>query len=139
MKRLLFLVFALAIAAHAQTPAASAFHTITTSWTAPVGWTGSGASAPCSSTVTNFCVSGYTETITPPAGVTGTAIVTMTATSYAWSPGGALYCGTYNVSIVANWLNGSGVAVASAPVTASAVVSCPFTASPATGLTTKIS
>lgn len=144
MKRILFLaalLLAFAVAGEAQTtPPASTFHTITTSWNVPASWTGIGLSVPCNlPTVATFCVTGYTQTITSPPGVASTAIVTTTATGYTWTPGGALYCGTYGLSVVADWLNGSGVAVASAPLAGTVTVSCPFTAAPPTGLTTKVS
>jgi hypothetical protein len=146
MKRTFFLALVALAAAvcappvHAQTtPAESIYHTINESWTAPVSWNGTGPSVPCSATVTTYCVSGYTETLTPPVGVTGTNVLAVTTTSYSWSPGGALYCGTWTVSVVANWLDGNGVAAVSAPLTGITVVSCPFTASPATGLTSKVS
>lgn len=119
----------LAGAVHAQAvPAASIYKTLTATWSAPI------SSVPCSATVTTNCVSGYTETITPPAGVTGTTAVTSTTTSYAWSPGGLLYCGTWGISLVANWLDGSGAAATSAPITASAVAACPFIPNPATAV-----
>lgn len=127
-------ILALAGGCYAQTtPPASTYHTIAESWTAPVSWNGTGSSVPCSATVTTYCVSGYTETITPPPGVTGTTVVNATTTSYSWAPGGPLYCGTWNISVVANWLDGSGAPAVSAPLTGTTVVSCPFIASPATG------
>jgi hypothetical protein len=135
----LFAILALVAGCYAQsTPPASTYHTITESWTAPVSWNGTGSSVPCSATVTTYCVASYTETITPPPGVTGTTVLTATTTSYAWAPGGLLYCGTWNISVVANWLDGNGNAAVSAPLTGTTIVSCPFTASPATGLTSKV-
>lgn len=68
----------------------------------------------CSSTVTLNCVSGYTLVITPPTGsgastetvpactpATQTAAncIAAAATSYKWSPGGALYYGTWTLSL----------------------------------------
>lgn len=132
----------LALSVYAQTnPPLSQYHTITESWAAPVGWNGAGSSTPCSSTVTTYCVNGYTETLTPPNGGGSNAILSVPATSVTepYAPGGALYCGTWNVSVVANWLDGNGAAVASAPLTGTTVVTCPFTAAPATSLTGKVS
>lgn len=133
----LLLAGALSVSVKAQSvPPASAYRTITESWTAPISWTGAGSSVPCSVTVTTYCVSSYTETLTPPPGVTGSNVVTVaaTATTNDWTPGGALYCGTWGISVIANWLDGSGQAISSAPLTGTTLVACPFTASPATGL-----
>lgn len=128
---ILVLVFGLALTGHAQTPALGTHTGILASWTAPVG-------VACSSSVTTACVKGYTETVTPPAGVPGVNIVSVgLVSSYTWKPGGNLYCGTWMVSLVANWLDGSGNAVASAPVTATAVEPCPFVPSPVMGLSIK--
>lgn len=120
-------------------PPLSNFHNIASSWTAPISWNGTGASVPCSATVTTFCVVGYTETFTPPVGVTGTNTLTTTGTSQTFTPGGALYCGTWGTSVVVNWLDGSGTAAVSAPLAGTVVVACPFNASPATGLKNTVS
>jgi hypothetical protein len=88
MKHTLALL-AIAFSAYAQAaPASSTFHTLQTAWTAPAG------SVPCSATVKTACVNGYTEVITPPAGVTGTNTVMAlgSATTASWTPGGTLYC-----------------------------------------------
>jgi len=138
--KLIFALFALALSASAQTPALSQYHTITEQWGAPLSWNGSGSSVPCSANVTSFCVHDYTETLTPPTG--SVVLLTASGTTYSWSPtsGGALYCGTWTVSIVANWLDGSGNPVSSAPLVGSTVVPCPFVASPAVGpVTGKVS
>ena len=124
----------------AQTaPPASIYHTMTESWTAPLSWSGTGSSVPCSTTLQTYCVSSYTETLTPPQGVTGTIVLTAPTTSYAWAPGGFLYCGEWTVSVVANWRDGNGAAAVSLPLVGTEVVPCPFTASPATALTNKLS
>jgi hypothetical protein len=138
MRKLLLIMLVCAIAPlmHAQTPPLSTYHTITEQWGAPASWNGTGTSVPCSSTITSFCVSGYTETLTPPPGSPiGPILLTPSGVVYSWSPsaGGALYCGTWNVSIVANWLDGSGQPVSSSAITGSTIVPCPFTPSPATG------
>lgn len=150
MKRALplFLMFAALVACagtqmRAQTPSLSQYHTITEQWGAPASWNGTGVSVPCSASVTTYCVSGYTETLTPPPGSPiGAILLTPSGVVYSWSPsgGGALYCGTWSVSIVANWLDGSGAPVSSAAITGTTPVPCPFTASPATGpVTGKVS
>lgn len=141
-KLLLFLAsFLFLPAVFAQSvPPASQFHTITESWTAPVSWNGTGSSVPCSATITTYCVSSYTETLTPPPGVPGgSVILSVSGVSNAWAPGGALYCGTWGVSVVANWMDGNGSPASSLPLTGTVAVTCPFTASPATGLSSKVS
>lgn len=130
--------------AQTTTPPASQYHTITEGWGQPLNWNAAGNAVPCSATLSTYCLSSFTETLTPPPGVSGTVILSVAAGagpySNAWTPGGALYCGTWNVSVVANWMDGNGQPAASAPLTGTAVVSCPFTASPAAGpLISKIS
>lgn len=144
MKKILVSLAFLLLAGYssAQTaPPLSQWHTITEGWAAPVNWNGTGVSLPCSGTVTTYCVDGYTETLTPPSGGGNSAILSVPATSTteAYAPGGALYCGTWNISVVANWLDGNGIPETSAPLTGTTVVSCPFIAAPATSLTGKVS
>jgi hypothetical protein len=61
----------------------------------------------CSSTVTANCFVGFQLTLTPPTGsggaaaVVGPATLTPTLTTYTWRPGGALFYGTWGLSIVA--------------------------------------
>lgn len=151
MKRLLFLVFALAIAAHAQAvPPFGAQHGWVLSFGEPAGTTQFPA-VYCTSTVKTSCIVGYTALITPPVGAPGgvatippcsgtattgcfsSADYSGTAVQYSWEPGGLLYCGTWGFSVVANWLDNSGAAVSSTSVTASGVESCPFVAGPPSG------
>jgi hypothetical protein len=122
----------------AQAPPVSTSHTITESWTIPISWSGSGLSVGCSVNINTYCVQSYTETITPPTGggaatVLPVGVGTGNTITNAWTPGGALYCGTWNVSVVANWLDGSGLPSVSAPLVGTVSVTCPFTPSPATG------
>ena len=61
----------------------------------------------CSTTITTNCFSGFKLTITPPSGSGGSVTIspitlTQGLTSYLWSPGGNLYVGTWNASLVAN-------------------------------------
>ncbi len=117
----------------AQTlPPASTFHTITYSWGAPA------ASVNCSATVTTSCVSGYTLTVTPPAGVTGNNVFNTTALTQDFTPGGFLYCGTWNGSVIANWKSDTGASVPSAAISTTTQVACPFKANPATGPVTSV-
>ena len=105
----------------------------------------------CSSGVTTSCLQGYTETLTPPVTGATQATVTSACTGTAtlncftgpdangnitgvWSPGGNLFTGTWTVSVVANWLDNTGKAVASAPLTTTVVEAVPFVPSPVTGL-----
>ena len=119
-----FFAFALltlaALAINAQTPVLGTAHTIDLSWTAPP-------------TQAGLTLTGYTLTITPPAGVTGTTTITnctagqttnciagATATTLAWSPvPGPLYEGVWGFSLVANYTNSAGTTVVSPPATAS--------------------
>lgn len=141
MRKLLFvLTLMLPMAALAQAvPPLSQYHTIQENWIAPVSWDGTSSSVPCSVSVNTYCVSSYTETLVPPVG--SAIVLTASGVSYSWSPpnGAALYCGTYQVSIVANWHDGGGNTAVSVPLTGTTVVPCPFTASPVTGLTSKVS
>lgn len=142
MKKFLLLTLMLIpfVSAAQAVPPASSLHTISSTWVAPASWNGSGASVPCSTTVTTFCVVDYSVTITPPSGAPGgSVVVSASGTSNVWTPGGFLYCGTWNVAVAANWKDGSGTLAVSAPLNGTAVVSCPFTASPATGLVNKVS
>lgn len=159
MKRLLIFLAGLLITSSAiaqgtlPVPPASQNHTVGGHWTAPENDAGTGLAVNCTSyggTATSNCVNGYTVTIIPPAGVPGAApIVTNCAngattnclkpgdTGFSWAPGGALYCGNWNYSVVANWLDETGTAVSSLSVTAPApgVAPCPFVASPVTAVT----
>ena len=113
----------------------------------------------CSATVSTFCIAGYTGTITSPAGntvnipmcsstVTANCIAAGQAiSSYVYSPGGALYYGTWNLTLqVVAWGATSGTAIANcsssvttgcapAPITGTAVYaqSAPVTVVPAPG------
>lgn len=116
-------------------------HSIVANWTAPANQT------PCSSSITKSCLLGYTETITPPVGVSGnnvipncsasvtTSCIGAAATSYTWTPvPGPLYSGTWNVSLVANYLDASGNPVASTAISTTVIEPVPFVAGPAIGL-----
>lgn len=131
---LLLMLFA-AGTAMAQTPATGTDHGLSGTWGAPTGY---------SSTLT---LNGYTATITPPTGVTGTITVgqcssTVTtnciaaaATTFVWKPGGVIYCGTWTISVVADYTDSSGNPQVSAPLTTTVAEACPLVVSPVTGLT----
>ena len=135
MKVFALAVLALATLAHAQTPAAGTDHGLSGTWIAPTGY---------SSTLT---LNGYTATITPPPGVnnvvtiaqcSGTATancIATGATSFAWMPGGTIYCGQWTISVVANYTDSTGAAQVSAPLTTTVSEACPLVLSPVTGLT----
>jgi len=95
------------------------------SWTEPPLPTGVVA---CSSTVTTNCWKGYQATITPPSGSGGAvttindSTLTNALTTYTWRPGGALYYGTWTVSLVAT---GVGSVSNSLPATATVVYNAP--------------
>ena len=52
------------------------------------------------------CVTGYTLTITQPSGAIATIPLPSTTTSYAWTPGGNLAWGPYEVTITTNVIAG---------------------------------
>ena len=130
MKKLLaILILGLAGSIHAQTLGTDTGLQI--SITAPLG-------SQCTTTLLTSCLKGYTATITPPvAGSTPIVVPIGLVSTYTWRPGGDLYCGTWSISLVANWLNASGVATPSTAVTGTAVEPCPFVASPVTGVSVK--
>jgi hypothetical protein len=128
-----------ASAAHAQTVGVN--HAIQAAWIPPSG------AVQCSSTVTTSCLEGYTENLVPPAGQTVSVYVNLQTTpecdpsaspavtqncmasggtGYTWAPGGALFCGSWTVSLVANYLDAGGNAATSAAIQASVTEPCPF-------------
>ncbi len=132
-----FAAFALLVCAaglHAQTtPPASTDHTFTVNWSLITGY------PPCSATVTKACIWGYTETITSPLSPTDQSVIPScsatvttnclgpTSSTFAYTPGGLLYCGTWTGSLVTNYLDGNGnAAVSTPPGTVTAVATCPF-------------
>lgn len=94
----------------------------------------------CSTTVLKSCLNTYTYTAVPPSGSTVIAtvpngsILAGAQVSYQWGPGSFLVCGTWNLSVVANYIDSTGAVVSSSADTAQTVVPCPLAASPATGL-----
>lgn len=147
-----FILFVAAVASAQVAPPAGSDTKITSKWGEPIGTVQWPAQYCAPGSVTTACIQGYTLTLTPPAGV-GAAVVIPTCAagttatyppcippttgntiSYVWSPGGNLYCGTWGVSVAANWLDSSGNAISSAPLEVAVVEPCPFVASPATGL-----
>jgi hypothetical protein len=86
--------------------------------------------------VQKACIEGYTETLIDPSGHTilvPTCSLNVTSncigpvSGYSWSPGGTLFCGTWQITLATNYLDGNGTAGISA---SSGVVSvtepCPF-------------
>lgn len=133
-KFILLGVLAYSLHAYAQVPAAGVDHGLKATWNSP--------SIYCTTTTTSACIKDYTETITPPTGVTS-GVIPLTVTSSSdvsgvvtssWKPGGTLFCGTWTVSVVANYLNFGGVAATSNPVSTTVLEPCPFVANPVTGL-----
>lgn len=136
LKKVAVLVVALllALSAHAQTPGAGTDHGISGSWSAPTGY---------SSTLT---LNGYTATITPPPGVTSsvtvgqcaagatTNCIASGATTFTWKPGGVIYCGTWTISVVANYTDSVQGPEVSVPLTTTMTEACPLVLSPVTGL-----
>lgn len=104
----------------------------------------------CAASVADTCVNSYTETLVDPTGKSTTIVIPYsstdisgTAIAHAYTPAGNLYCGTWGVSVVANWLDPSGKPVDSTALTGSVVAMasggtstnpCPFTGNPATSL-----
>ena len=137
MRRILPLCFLVSLSAYGATPVSTQYQHIQNTWNAP-----NSTYPDCSATVTTSCLSSYTYTATPPAGTGGPAITTVpnggiasgAQVSYLWGPGGFLFCGTWNLSVVANYVDSSGASVSSSAVTATTAVSCPLAPSPVTGL-----
>lgn len=132
------LVAAIALApfvAHAATPASTQYQHINATWNAP-----NSTYPDCSSTVTLNCLNTYTYTLTDPNGspsiitVPNGGIAAGGLVAYNWTPGGYLYCGTWTLSVVANFVDGSSQTVASSADTVNVAVSCPLVASPVTNL-----
>lgn len=128
MKRwLLFpLVLALAsLSAHAQ-QVSTQYKTINWKWTAAAN---TGSLPVCASGVTKSCVKDYLLVQIDPTGVVQAGIpVPFTSTSYAFSPGGFLYCGTWPATLVTEYYDDTSTLKQSSPATGQAVVSCPFVA-----------
>ena len=116
----LLLFLALAPAVLAQTtpvPVLGPANTITVKWTPPPAQSG-------------LTLNGYTVTVTPPLGAT-TGPVTLAqclagstanciatgASTVVWTASGGLYEGSWGISVVANYTNSLGNAVASPPAT----------------------
>jgi hypothetical protein len=124
-----------ALFATAATPVSNQYTKIVSAWNAPAS-----TYPDCSATVTTYCLSTYTFTATSPTG--SNAILTVAnggipaggAVSYTYAPGGYLYCGTWGISVTANFIDGSGAGVSSSPVAITLAVPCPLTPSPVTGL-----
>lgn len=129
-------VFALSVpAAHAQSCTTGTDGGLQLNWTAP----------PATSGIT---VTGYTVTITPPVcsattpitltqctGSTTTNCIASNATTVTWRPGGPLYYGSWQVSVVANGTNSfSGAALnPSAPATATVLYAPSVSITPTPG------
>lgn len=128
-----------AASAFAATPVASnKYQHISNTWNAP-----NSTYPDCTSIGSVACLDTYTFMAAPPAGTGGaTSIITVPnggiaaggVVSYLYGPGGYLYCGTWTVSVVANYRDDAGASVQSSADSATVVVPCPLTASPATNL-----
>ena len=116
-----------ALGCHAQT-ASTQYQHIKTAWTAPTG-----TFQTCSTTVTTGCIKSYVETLTDPTGKATQVQIPWGQTSYSWTPGGFLLCGTWNLSLLIDYLDGNGVDTTTAAVSAQVTVSCPFVVSPPSG------
>lgn len=109
-------------------------------WTAPLdSVTNTQPPTLCSGTVTKSCLNNYTATFTSP--VTGAGAIAITvasnAVTYTYRPGGKLFCGTWNFTLTANWVDNNGGAEASATVPGTINEPCAVTtkANPPTGVT----
>jgi hypothetical protein len=140
MKRIALIVALLLLPTAVLAQTAGTDHTIKVGFTQP----GDSPGFPmqyCTPTLKTSCVAGYTEKLTDPATanvttqliMAGSTDIVGTAITHSWSPGGNLYCGTWGISIVANWFDNKGVAVDSSALTGSVQEPCPFVASPAKG------
>lgn len=134
MKKLFLLlaIASLAICAHAQT-ASNQYQHILSTWNVP------NTTLPnCSASVTTNCLSSYTYTATDPYGHPNIVTVGLASTngvvSYNFGPGGYLWSGTWNLSVVANYLDSTGATATSSATPAQVVVPAPFVPSPPSGL-----
>lgn len=143
MKGLLCALFLSAALVSVQAQTTCPDHSITVGFNQPVGTT-TYPMQYCSPTLKAACVESYTETLSVP-GTTqtvtqaipaGSTDITGAFISHTWAPGGTLVCGTWNVSIVANWLDPKGVAIDSAALTGSVTEAVPFVAGPPAGVLT---
>jgi hypothetical protein len=129
-------------AAHAQTLTAGTATKIVVSWNALVYPAGT---PNCSATVAVDCAQGYTLTIQgpaptpvtiPPCTATVTAnCIHATDTSFTWAPGGGLYYGSYQISLVGNAVGDTTATplVSPTPATATAVYALSLKAAPSPG------
>jgi hypothetical protein len=100
------------------------------------GWNQSNANAPvCADATSKSCGISYQLTLTDPTGKVGTPItIPWPATSYAYGPGGFLYCGDWKASITLKYQDDQAVTQTTPAITGTGPVTCPFVLSPPSGL-----
>lgn len=101
-------------------------------------WNKPNTTLPDCGSATQTCLRDYTLTIKDPTGKSTdvqVALASGTTVSNSWTPGAFLNCGTYSVSVVANYYDTPNSVVTSSPVSTTTSVSCPITANPPSGLT----
>ena len=131
MKRFLLLLALCAVPLHLKAQTASTqYQHIAYSWiqgpTLNVCTTGT--------TSPTSCVKDYALTLTDPSGKASSTIkFAYPATSYLYGPGGFLYCGTWQASLVIEYFDDKGVAQTTTPAINSTQVGCPFVVSPPSG------
>lgn len=131
---LLFLVFVLAAStASAQSSPTGADGAIPITWTAPLdSVTGNANPTLCTGAVTLACLSSYTASFQPPVTGLGSTTVTVAnnVTAYTWRPGGKLFCGSWSVSLIANWIDNLGHTSPSTAATTTVDEPCTVTTKP---------
>lgn len=136
MKKL-FLFLALASVSLSAQTLSNKYQHIGNTWNAP-----NSTYPACSATVTSSCLRDYTFTAKDPTGKVNSVTVGLTNTngvvSYSWGPGGYLYVGSWQTSVVANYLDDTGAVVSTAPLASGVTVPAPFVASPPSGFTSTL-
>lgn len=123
------LILALAAIAHGQQ--------LSTKTKITYAWTQAGSSAPlCASATSTSCGVSYALTLTDPTGKVNPAItIKWPATSYAFVPGGALYCGDWKASLTLTYQDDQAATQTTTAITNTTTVPCPFVLSPPSGFT----
>jgi len=142
MKALLVLALLLAPTAMLSQTLSNQYKHIVSTWTPP------NTTYPnCSVNVTNTCLLGYSELLTPPTASGGSTVTIPVCplgsnvlcigpvATYSWTSGSYLYVGTWGVSLTAIYLDPTGNQISASAVTTTVVVPSPFVPSPAGGIT----